>query len=176
MKEEILIAGYGGQGVVVAGSLLANSAIAQGLETCGMVSYGAEMRGGAASSTVIISDSKIGSPVVVRPDTAIIMNEISLNTFEKDVKQNGLIIVNISECKKKVSRKDVKVIEVDATKIAVGFGNIKAANFVMLGAYLKNKKTIKLDTALNTVRIVLPRLDEKMLELNKTALLNGYGG
>jgi 2-oxoglutarate ferredoxin oxidoreductase subunit gamma len=175
MKEEILIAGYGGQGVVVAGSLLANVAMEKGLQTCGMVSYGAEMRGGAASATVTISDEPIGSPVVVKPDSAMIMNEISLKTFESDVKENGLIILNISECKNKVARKDVKVIEIEATKIAEELGNKKAANMVMIGLYLRNKNIIEFSSALNMVRKVLPKANERIIELNKKALLKGYG-
>ena len=140
-----------------------------------MVSYGAEMRGGAASATVTISDEPIGSPVVVKPDSAMIMNEISLKTFESDVKENGLIILNISECKNKVERKDVKVIEIEATKIAEELGNKKAANMVMIGLYLRNKNIIEFSSALNMVRKVLPKANERIIELNKKALLKGYG-
>ena len=113
MKDELIIAGSGGQGVVLASSIITNIAMKSGLETCSMISYGVEMRGGTANSTVIISDSKIGSPVIVNPATAIIMNQQSLEKFEGTIKKNGLIILNISGCKKKVSRKDIKVIEVE---------------------------------------------------------------
>ena len=175
MKEELLIAGHGGQGVVLAGSLLANSAMAEGLETCGMVSYGVEVRGGTAYSTVIISSKKIGSPVVANPTTAIIMNQPSLERFEASLEEKGLIILNTSECKKKSSRKDIKVIEVEATKIAEELGNKKVANIIMVGIYLKNKNILKLETNLKMLKKVLPRASDELIELNKKALLKGYG-
>lgn len=175
MKEELIIAGYGGQGIVVAGSLLANAAIEDGLETCGMVCYGAEMRGGAANSTVTISDEKIGSPVIVKPDTVIILNEISLDKFENDIKKGGLLILNISECKRKAKRSDIKVIEIEATKLAEELGNKKVTNMIMLGAYLKNKKILNFESVLKMLKKVLPKADDKIIELNKTALLKGYG-
>lgn len=175
MKDELLIAGHGGQGVVLAGSLIANSAMAEKLYVCGMVSYGVEIRGGTANSTVIISEQKIGSPVVVNPATAIIMNEPSLERFENSIQKNGLIILNTSECKKKVSRKDVKVIEIPATEIAEELGNKKVANIVMIGAYIKNRETIKLESAVDNIKNVLPNSTEGIIEINKKALLKGYG-
>jgi len=174
MKEEILIAGHGGQGVVVAGSLIANAAMEEGLETCGTVSYGVEMRGGTANSTVIISDKKIGSPVVVNPTTAIIMNQPSLERFEEVVKENGLVILNTSECKKEVSRKDVKVIEVEATKLAEELGNRRVANIIMVGIYLKNRSILKLESSFKMLKKVLPRASDELIELNKKALLKGH--
>ena len=175
MREELLIACYGGQGVVVAGSLIANSAMEEGLETCGTVSYGVEMRGGTANATVIVSSKKIGSPVVVNPTTVIIMNQESLERFEEAVEENGLVILNTSECKKKVSRKDVKVIEVEATKIAEELGNKKVANIIMVGIYLKDKNILKLETSLKMLKKVLPKASDELIELNKKALLEGYG-
>jgi len=174
MKDEILIAGHGGQGVVVAGSLIANSAMTEGLHICGMVSYGVEMRGGTSNSTVIISDEKIGSPVVVSPSTALIMNDESLERFEKDVKKNGLMIIDASACRKKISRKDVNIIEIPATKIAEEVGNKKMANMVMVGSYIKNKGTIKLQSAVENIKRVLPKADDDLIELNKKALTRGH--
>jgi len=174
MKDEIIIAGHGGQGVVLAGNFISNAAMESGLETCSMVSYGVEMRGGTASSSVIISDKKIGSPVVVSPTTALIMNEPSLEIFEEKLKKDGLIILNTSECKKKVSRKDVKVIEINATKIAENIGNKKIANFIMLGIYIKNRKELKIDPSLNIINKILPKAKEEIIELNKKAFNKGY--
>jgi len=175
MKDKILIAGHGGQGVVVAGSLIANAAMEEGLETCGTVSYGVEIRGGNVNSTVIISSKKIGSPVVVNPTTAIIMNQEALERFEETFEVNGLVILNTSECKKKVSRKDVEVIEVEATKIAEELGNKKVANIIMLGIYLKNKNILQLESSLKMLKRVLPKASDELIELNKKALLTGYG-
>jgi len=175
MRDEILIAGHGGQGVVVSGSLIANSAMEEGLETCGTVSYGVEIRGGNVNATVIISSKKIGSPVVVNPTTAIIMNQESLERFEEAVEEDGLIILNTSECKEKVSRKDVKVIEVEATKIAEELGNKRVANIITVGIYLKNKNILKLESSLKMLKRVLPKASDELIELNKKALLKGYG-
>jgi 2-oxoglutarate ferredoxin oxidoreductase subunit gamma len=175
MIEKIIIAGSGGQGVVLAGSLLANTSLVQGLETCGMVSYGVEMRGGTANSSVIISDKKIGSPVVINPTAAIILNQPSLERFEDKLEKNGLIILNTSECSKKVTRKDLTVIEIDATQIAEDLGNKKITNLVMLGAYLKSRKILKFDIAIDMIKKVLPKADETIIGLNKAALKKGYG-
>lgn len=173
MKEQILIAGYGGQGVVLAGSLIANAALKEGLEVCGMVSYGAEMRGGTAKATTIISDKKIGSPVVVKPDAAIIMNELSLKKYEPSIKEGGLIILNTSECKGKVSRPDLKVVKIQATETAKEIGDKKVANLLMVGAYLQTKGILTVESAINVLKKVLPRAKEEMIELNKKALQKG---
>jgi 2-oxoglutarate ferredoxin oxidoreductase subunit gamma len=174
MKEEILIAGYGGQGVVVAGSLLANAAVYESLETCGMVAYGAEMRGGTANSTLIISDQKIGSPVVIYPDTAIILNQDSLEKYENDIKPNGLLLLNISECEKRPKRKDLQIYYIKATEIASGLGEKRAANFVMVGAYLKRRNLLKIDSVVGMVSKVLPKANSALLEVNKLAIKRGY--
>jgi 2-oxoglutarate ferredoxin oxidoreductase subunit gamma len=174
LKEEILIAGYGGQGIVVTGSLFANAALKSNLHTCGMVCYGAEMRGGAANATVTISDSKIGSPVVVHPDAALILNDLSLEVFEKDIKPGGLLILNSSECKNRPKRSDIVIVEVAATKIAQDLGNKKVANMVMVGAYLKKKTLLSFETVEGALATVLPKADSKLLEINKKALKQGY--
>lgn len=174
MKDSIITAGFGGQGVVLAGSLIANAALEQGLETCGMVSYGAEMRGGTAHSTTIVSDKLIGSPVVVNPMTIIILNQPSLEKFEDKVKPNGLIILNTSECKIKPTRKDIKVIAIEATKIAEELGNKRVANVVMVGAYLKHRNIISFDSVIKVMPKVL-KGKEKLIEINEKALKLGYG-
>ncbi|MFH2028965.1 MAG: 2-oxoacid:acceptor oxidoreductase family protein [Nanoarchaeota archaeon] len=173
MRDEIFIAGHGGQGIVLAGSLLANVALEYGLEVCGMVAYGAEMRGGTAHSSVIISDSEISSPVILNPDTMLIMNKDSLAKFENDVKKGGLIVLNISECDRKVLRTDVEVLEIEAGKIAEELGNKKVANLVMVGAYIEKKGVLDVKTAMKVVRTVLPRANDELIELNKKALQRG---
>ncbi|MDP7179724.1 MAG: 2-oxoacid:acceptor oxidoreductase family protein [Candidatus Woesearchaeota archaeon] len=175
MKEDILIAGYGGQGVVLAGSLIANAAMEQGLEVCGTVSYGVEMRGGTANSSVTISDKKIGSPVILNPTTILIMNDESLRKFEDKVAKGGILILNISECKSKVSREDVTVFEIDATKIAEELGNKRVANVIMVGAYLKSKDILDKESIFKVMKKVFPRAKEEIIELNKKALLRGMG-
>ncbi|MBU0614712.1 MAG: 2-oxoacid:acceptor oxidoreductase family protein [Nanoarchaeota archaeon] len=172
MKDDIKIAGHGGQGVVLAGSLIANAAMDQGLETCGMVSYGAEMRGGTANATVIISDKPIGSPVVVNPTTALILNEPSLKKFEESLVPGGIIIINTSECKKKVSRTDLEVVLIPATEIASELGNKKATNMVMIGAYIKKRGIIDIQVAIKTLKRVLGKKPE-LVEINQKALIKG---
>lgn len=174
MKDSIIISGFGGQGVVLAGSLIANAALKQGLETCGMISYGAEMRGGTAHSTTIVSDKLISSPVVLNPTTIIIMNQPSLEKFESELQHDGLIILNTSECKTLPTRKDIKVIEVEATKLAEQLGNKRIANVILVGAYLKERKTINIDSAIKILSKVL-KGKEKLIEINEKALRLGYG-
>lgn len=174
MKDEIIISGYGGQGIVLTGNLIANTAMQEGYETCGMVSYGVEMRGGTANSSVIISDDKIGSPIITNPNTAIIMNEPSLEKYENKVKKNGLVILNISECKKKVARKDLKVIEIDATSIAEKIGNKKVANLIMVGGYIKNRGILNIESAKKMIKKVMPKAKDEIIELNKKALIKGF--
>jgi len=175
MKDKILIAGHGGQGIVVAGSLIANTALVEGYHTTGMISYGAEMRGGSANSSVIISDSDISSPVVNKPDTALIMNSPSLEKYEERIAKNGLMIINSSVSKTEPKRDDLRIVKIEATKLATELGENRAANFIMVGAYLKERKILKIASALNTIKKVLPRADKKLQELNKKALQMGYG-
>jgi 2-oxoglutarate ferredoxin oxidoreductase subunit gamma len=171
MRDEIKIAGYGGQGVVLAGSLIANTAMRQGLYTCGMVSYGAEMRGGTANSTVIVSDKPISSPIVIMPNVVLILNEPSLKKFEESVEKGGVIIINTSECKKKVSRQDIEIVEVAATDAAVELGNKKVTNMVMVGAYIKKKGSIRLEEAIKNLDVVIKR--KELIDINKKALEKG---
>jgi len=173
MKQEIVIAGYGGQGVVLAGSILANAAAYQDLHTTGMISYGAEMRGGTANSTTIISDETIGSPVVVNPNVALIMNTASLDKFESILQKNSLVIINTSECKKLPDRQDLKVITIEATKLAEEMGNKRIANFVMIGAYIKNTDVIKKNSVESIMNGVMKKVPADLMELNKKALAKG---
>ena len=115
---KIIIGGFGGQGVVSAGTILARAAMAEGKNVTQMVSYGAEMRGGTANSTVVISDSEIASPVIERPDVAIILNQPSLDKFEEQIVSGGLAVVNTSMVKRRLHRDDLDVVKVDATNTA----------------------------------------------------------
>ncbi len=174
MKEKIIIAGHGGQGIILAGSLLANTAMNQNLQICGTISYGVQMRGGTTNSSMILSDKKIESPIITKPTVLLILNQPALDKYENLVEKNGLVILNTSDCKTKVSRDDVCVVEVDATKIAEKLGNKKATNMVMVGAYLKKNRTLDIKLAKSMVKKVLPKASEELIELNKKALLLGY--
>jgi len=137
MQYEVIIAGFGGQGVMLIGQLLANAAMLQGSTTSWMPSYGPEMRGGTANCTVIVSDGAIGSPVVPRPGAAIVMNRPSMDKFEPLVQPGGVIIVNSSLVDRKAVRTDVDVLYIDANRLAEHeVGTNKSANMVVGGAYI----------------------------------------
>jgi len=137
MQYEIIFAGFGGQGVMLIGQVLANAAMLSGSETSWLPSYGPEMRGGTANCTVIVSDGPIGSPVVPNPQAAVVMNRPSMDKFEPSVVPGGLLVVNSSLIDRKAYRTDIRVIYVDANKLAEEhLGSSKSANMIILGAYV----------------------------------------
>lgn len=137
MEEKIIIAGFGGQGVLSIGQFIAYSAIHDGKEVTWLPSYGPEMRGGTSNCSVVVSDTPVASPVIATPDTLIVMNKPSLAKFESSVKAGGTIIVNSSLIDAKVERTDVKVVYLPANDLALEAGNARTANMVVLGAYVK---------------------------------------
>ncbi|NLL94515.1 MAG: 2-oxoacid:ferredoxin oxidoreductase subunit gamma, partial [Thermoplasmatales archaeon] len=136
-KTDILLAGFGGQGVLFAGKVIAYAGLMEGKEISWLPSYGPEMRGGTANCSVCISDRPIGSPLVVNPDVLVAMNLPSLEKFEKDVVPGGLIIVDSSLIDKKVARDDVRVVYLPASKLAEENGLRGAANMVIVGRLFK---------------------------------------
>jgi 2-oxoglutarate ferredoxin oxidoreductase subunit gamma len=173
MREEIIMAGSGGQGIMFAGTLLAHAAMDEGLNVTYFPSYGAEMRGGTANCSVIISDEKIGSPVVTNPSTLLAMNEDSLERFAGKVKKGGLIIVNSSLVKKEITIDEAEVLRIPATELAEKLGDSRGANMVILGAYIKRKKVVSLERAMESLRKVLGEEKENLLKLNREALRKG---
>ncbi|MDC7228256.1 MAG: 2-oxoacid:acceptor oxidoreductase family protein [Spirochaetales bacterium] len=163
-EKRIKIAGFGGQGVLSAGTLLANAAIAEGLEATWLPSYGAEMRGGTANASVVLSSLPVGSPVVSSPTALLAMNGPSLDSFESAVVPGGLIVVNSSLVKRKVDRDDVRVIYAPVSAIASEVGFLKGANIVMLALYLFESGAPGIDA----LKSVLPKLIKKseLVELN----------
>jgi 2-oxoisovalerate ferredoxin oxidoreductase beta subunit len=153
----VKIAGFGGQGVMSAGILLANCAIAEGGEATWLPSYGPEMRGGTANAGVVISHSTIGSPVVDEPSVLLVMNGPSLDTFEETVQPNGLIIVDSSMVTKKVTRKDVQTMYVPATEMAKETGFQRGANIILLTVYLLKSGVVRLDTLKSIIPISIKR-------------------
>jgi len=173
MKEEVIMAGSGGQGIMFAGTLLAHAAMEDGLNVTYFPSYGAEMRGGTANCTVIISDKNIGSPLVTNPSTLLAMNEASLERFALKVKKGGLIVMNSSLSKKEIEIQDVEVLKVPATELAEKLGDSRVANTVILGAYIKRRKLVSLKQAMESLTKVLGDEKENLLELNREALRKG---
>ncbi|MCD5401022.1 2-oxoacid:acceptor oxidoreductase family protein [candidate division NPL-UPA2 bacterium] len=173
MHEEIIMAGFGGQGVIFMGKLLAYLGMQEGHQVTYIPSYGAEVRGGTANCTVIISSEEIASPLSPHPSTAIVMNKPSLDKFEPRIKREGLLILNSSLISREANRDDLEIMEVPATEIATRLGNSCVANMVALGAYMARKKVVSLGTALDHLRDVLPERSHHLLDINKKALKEG---
>lgn len=180
--EEVIIAGFGGQGIILAGRLLAQTAMKAGKEVTFMPSYGAEMRGGTANSMVIIADCAIASPLVTRPDSAIVMNKASLNKFAPRIKNNGLLVMNSSLIdpaaflrKQEAGDVDesIDILAVPADGIAVELGSQKSANMVAIGAYLQKRGLFTPDAAVESLPDVLAKRYHKTLPVNTEALRRG---
>jgi 2-oxoglutarate ferredoxin oxidoreductase subunit gamma len=174
LYEEVVIAGFGGQGIILAGKLLAQTAMRAGKEVTYMPSYGAEVRGGTANCMVVIAEKKIACPVVGRPDSLVVMNKASLNKFASRLKDGGLLIMNSSLIDSEPPLDDsVEVIAVPADELAVELGNSKSANMVILGAYLQKRGYLGPDAAAQALPEVLAERYHKTLPVNAAALRKG---
>jgi len=173
MEEKIICAGSGGQGVVTMGKVLAWAALKNEKSVTYIPSYGAEMRGGTANCSVIVSDSEIASPSIETPSVLIIMNDASLNKFEPRLAKNGLLIVNSSLIERKMTRKDIRTIQIPASEIAEQIGQIKIANMVVLGAYIGKSKIIPLKKLEESLISVFPKATKEILDINIKALRKG---
>ncbi len=172
--EEVVIAGFGGQGVMLAGKLLAHTAMKRGLEVTYMPSYGAEVRGGTANCMVIITENKIASPLVSRPDSLIIMNKASLSKFAGRVKTGGLLVFNSSLIDGEPQLPEtIEMVAVPADELAIELGNLRAANMVALGAYLQKRGLFGPDAAAKSLPDVLAKRHHRTLPLNTKALRRG---
>ncbi|AEG61256.1 2-oxoacid:acceptor oxidoreductase family protein [Desulforamulus ruminis] len=173
MLQEILIAGFGGQGVLSTGQLLAYAGMLEGKQVAWIPSYGPEMRGGTANCGITISDEPISSPLVTEPTTLIIMNRPSLDKFENTVVPGGLILVNSSLVEQKVKRTDVKVMEIPANRIAEELGNGKVANNVILGVLIELTKIVSIEAVVESLKKVLPSRHHRLIPVNQLALEKG---
>lgn len=173
MLEEILVAGFGGQGVLLTGQLLAYAGLLENREVGWIPSYGAEMRGGTAHCTTIVSDEEIFSPVVEEFSSALIFNLPSLRKFEKRVKPGGLLLVNSSLIKDHPQRRDIRVYRIPANELAARAGLDRAANMVMLGAYLELTGILSPDSVMQALEKVLSKHRHHTLPANRRAMLEG---
>ncbi len=173
-NEELIIAGFGGQGVLSVGMLLAYSGMIEGKNVAWLPSYGPEMRGGTANCNVVISDELVGSPVVSEADTLIAMNGPSLDKFENQVKPGGRILVNASLITRKVERKDVDVYYFHVNEEANNLGNPKVANMVMLGAFAALREFPARESILKSFIKVFGEKKKDLLPLNEKALDRGF--
>ncbi len=173
MQTDVIIAGFGGQGVMLMGKLLAYAGMKDGKEVSFLPSYGPEMRGGTANCTVVVSDQPVGSPVVAHPKALLIMNLPSLDKFEKQVQPGGVLLVNTSLVPRKPERADITVVEVPANDIAMRLENPKGANMVALGAYLGATHAVSLEAVSQVVRESFAE-KPKTIEPNLKALAEGF--
>jgi 2-oxoglutarate ferredoxin oxidoreductase subunit gamma len=172
--EEVIIAGFGGQGIMLTGKLLAQTAMEAGKEVTYMPSYGAEVRGGTANCMVVIAERKIACPVVGRPDSLIVMNKASLNKFGQRLKSGGLLIMNSSLIDTEPELDDsVEIIAVPADELAVELGSQKSANMVALGVYLQKRGRLTTEEAAQALPDVLAERYHKTLPVNIKALHRG---
>ena len=173
MKEEIIIAGFGGQGVLSMGKILAYGGIMQDQEVSWLPSYGPEMRGGTCNVSVVLSDKKISSPVLSKFDTAIILNQQSMDKFEDKVKPGGLLIYDTNGITRHPVRKDITICRIDAVEEAAKLGNAKAYNMVVLGAYLKMKPVVTMENVLKGLKKSLPPRRHNLIPMNEQAITVG---
>ncbi len=173
MQQEVIIAGFGGQGVLFAGQLLAYTAMDEGQEVTWIPSYGPEMRGGTANCTVVVADEEIGSPFVKNPTAVIAMNLPSLDKYEDMVAERGVLVVNASMVNREVARDDITVVSVPGNELAAEAGTERSLNMVMLGALLANLDLLSLDAVEKALEAHLPERHHKFLPANKAALRKG---
>jgi 2-oxoglutarate ferredoxin oxidoreductase subunit gamma len=174
MKEErVIIAGFGGQGIMFMGKLLCYAGMMENKHVTYMPSYGAEVRGGTAYCNVIVSSEEIPSPVVSDPTAAIIMNTPSLVKFEPAIVKKGLMIVNSSLVTRASKRKDIEIMPVPATSIADRLGNTRVANMVALGGFLAKRAIVDIGTVMAAVKEILPAYRQHLVEVNCQAIAEG---
>ncbi len=173
MVEELIIAGFGGQGVMVMGQLLSYAGLHEAKNVSWIPSYGPEMRGGTANCSVVISDERIGSPIVTEPMTAIVMNRPSLDRFEQAVRPGGLLIYNDSLIDREPQRTDIRIIAVPAVEMARELGSDRVANMCVLGAYLGATGVVARESGAECLKEVLPERRHDLIPLNVEALARG---
>ena len=171
--EEIIFAGFGGQGVLFAGQLLSYTGMAENLYVTWIPSYGPEMRGGTANCTVILSEEEIGAPIVRNPSVAVVFNTPSMRKYAPLVKPGGLLLVNASLVDEPANRDDIRVLPIPASDIATELGNPRIANMVLLGALIEATGLVSVETVVEQLDEHLSERQRKWLEPNRIALEKG---
>lgn len=173
MQTEIIIAGFGGQGVLFAGQLLSYAAMDEGREVTWIPSYGPEMRGGTANCTVVIADEEIGSPLVQNPQAVIAMNLPSLDKYEPSVRPGGVLVVNTSLANRPTNRQDIRCVAIPGSEIAEELGDRRMTNMVLLGGLLANLPVLSMEAIERALQAHLPARHQRLLPLNMQALHRG---
>jgi 2-oxoglutarate ferredoxin oxidoreductase subunit gamma len=175
MREEIIFAGFGGQGIILSGTIVCLAAMREGRQVTHIPSYGAEMRGGTANCSVVISDQEIASPLVPYPTVCVVMNQPSLVKFEPRVREGGLLLYNSSLIDGQPSRRDIRCVAVPANELAEKEGSVRSANMIMLGLLARLKPEI---AALESVEAALERAvsarNRSLNRINRSCLARGY--
>ncbi|HOP86940.1 MAG TPA: 2-oxoacid:acceptor oxidoreductase family protein [Syntrophorhabdaceae bacterium] len=174
MLIKTIFSGFGGQGVLSMGYTLANTAMHEGKYVTYLPSYGVEVRGGTANCTVVISDEEIASPVASEPEFVVAMNQPSFVRFQSILQSGGLLLVNSSLVNTSSARGDIEIISVPTSELAEKLGQIKVANMVMLGAFIKATSIVSFDFLIDHLAEILGEGKSKLIQLNKDALETGY--
>ena len=173
MKKEIIISGFGGQGVLSMGKILAYSGLMEGKEVTWMPSYGPEQRGGTANVTVILSDERISSPILNSYDMVVVLNQQSLDKFQSKVKPGGILIYDNYGIHTPPTRTDIKVYCIEAMNATFELGNNKAFNMIVLGAMLKLNSIVTIESVVKALKKTLPERHHHMIPMNEEALRKG---
>jgi 2-oxoglutarate ferredoxin oxidoreductase subunit gamma len=173
MHEEVIISGFGGQGALFAGQLLAYTGMDEGQHVTWIPSYGPEMRGGTAHCIVIVSDDSIGSPIIRQPTACIVMNPPSMEKYEPLVRPGGVLVANSTLVRARSERTDLSTVYIPANELAAGLGNVKMANVVLLGALLGTREILPIDSIKRTMENHIPERRKHIIEPNKRALDRG---
>jgi len=173
MKTEIVIAGFGGQGVLSMGKILAYSGLMEDKEVTWMPSYGPEQRGGTANVTVILSDDRISSPILNSYDIVVVLNQQSLDKFESKVKPGGILMYDTYGIHQPPTRTDIKIYPIDATEASIEMKNSKTFNMIVLGAMLEACPMVTIENVLKGLKKTLPERHWHLLPLNEEALKKG---
>ena len=174
MTHQILIAGFGGQGVLFAGKFLAYKGMVEDKNISWLPSYGPEMRGGTANCSVVLSDMPVGSPIITNPDVLVAMNLPSLQKFVDAVVPGGKIFIDSTLIDAKVERTDVEVFYIPATQMAKDAGFSTLANMILMGKVIKETQAVRFDNNLETLKSFIPAKKEKLIDINCQALQAGY--
>ena len=174
MTHQILIAGFGGQGVLFAGKFLAYKGMVEDKNISWLPSYGPEMRGGTANCSVVLSDMPVGSPIITAPDVLVAMNLPSLQKFVDTVVPGGKIFVDSTLIETQVERTDVEVFYIPATQMAKDAGFATLANMILMGKVIKETGAVRFDNNLETLKSFIPAKKEKLIDINCQALQAGY--
>jgi 2-oxoglutarate ferredoxin oxidoreductase subunit gamma len=174
MMHEVIFAGFGGQGVMLMGQLLAYSSMIEDKNVSWLPSYGPEMRGGTANCMVKVSDSQVASPLITAPTALVAMNLPSLNKFADSVREGGVIIYNSSLINEDFTRDDVRVLPIPVNDLAGELGNARVANIIALGCLLGTEDICKKESIIDSLKNVLPERHHHLLPLNEKALDKGY--